>query len=535
MLIINRIKIVIAAVIGLGPVQSMEDNKMVNIAPENENISKGGIKRALLKDNEEDLFPYWLIEEVFYTSIAKNFGPDLETQQAQLNSLRLVSTGFNRVVDHLTRDLDLSGLWWTPYESRPYNGQTFEFPSNDSWKGYSDFLYENGQLFKSIAIRKKVHTCSMQCPRFSSMLSAEQRDIVGDNHCDYDQRFMPLSNDIKPTIYVPCFPLEGKNLWNSEDIQYDYDPSIHDEFDSRSCFKSQDPFFGGSNPPPTEKKIMKNLVRNYFRDLSRDFKELKNLTSLTLNDNTAIQDVDLGVLTKLKSLSLVGNSTITDESVSRLTNLQTLNLKNNKTITDKSVSHLLNLENLNLASDSDEESKVRLDTLRHLPRLKKLTLGIKRQGTGVIFDFPSLQQLHFTYPPNDIYWVQTYQQAMNMAEGMFLYIENNKEKLDYSAACLLKEEYISTTLLPFVYYDLNSEILLDHVSVSFTVRQMREIIEVAKDQDDGEYSQERAQQMTEIIKSLREISKKDLKITLSEMGGDNDDEHVCLGEDDSWY
>lgn len=94
------------------------------------------------------------------------------------------------------------------------------------------------------------------------------------------------------------------------------------------------------------------------------------LLELVLGNNTMIHDESLCKLTNLTNLSLTKNNTITDDSISCLVNLEILSLENCTTVYDKGISSLTNLHTLSLRKNKNIKNKA----LLNLTNLETLNL-----------------------------------------------------------------------------------------------------------------------------------------------------------------
>jgi hypothetical protein len=93
-----------------------------------------------------------------------------------------------------------------------------------------------------------------------------------------------------------------------------------------------------------------------------------------------------------------------------------------------------------------------------------------------------------------------------------LYLENDIDQSNHDTVSLLKEKYKSEIILPLTHYQLTSRLINENTSFRVTLQELQNFSIITDSLHSGDHDEEYSRKIHEIIKILREISKKDLKI-----------------------
>lgn len=121
--------------------------------------------------------------------------------------------------------------------------------------------------------------------------------------------------------------------------------------------------------------------------------KLPSLTSLTLHDNTMIQDKDIQKLTNLKILTIEESSLLSDEGLRVLTQLESLEIRDNKKITGSCFRELQHITKICIDSENSYRTKMDYNNFSYLTNLIDLEIVGDVPIDDLIPQFTSLQNL----------------------------------------------------------------------------------------------------------------------------------------------
>lgn len=153
----------------------------------------------------------------------------------------------------------------------------------------------------------------------------------------------------------------------------------------------------------------RNISNEWFSKLSDDsFIHLTKLRYLNLNyqeRDDCVTDKSFKNLTQLTHLSLRGNTVITDEGLSHLVNLNTLdlNMRHTSPISNKGLSVLTNLTHLNLSKEKDTKKCLISDaSLKNLKQLVSLDIShnyhITQEGISGLLNLTEITYCSGQFP-----------------------------------------------------------------------------------------------------------------------------------------